>query len=154
MQKLVRIIGTAAIIALVVSILGFGVITLFRPGWLSIAGPFVCPAGTVLEFRNATAPGKLALAARCTGNDVLEDVTLELVLTAMGVLFLVSLLPGILLVGMKEFIANLSSRRASDSDAWETPRFSGFVGAPGYGEEDRKPGGATVGKIIYSTVVF
>jgi hypothetical protein len=102
MQRLVVCIGVAAVIALTVSVLGFSLITMFRPDWLSAAGPIVCPERTTLEFGNASpVPGELVLEAACVGDSTTHDVTAKLIFTVMGAFFLPALLLGSLIMWVR-----------------------------------------------------
>lgn len=93
MQRLLVSTGVAVVIALTASVLGFSLISMFRPRWLHTAEAIVCPEGSTLEIRNASpVPGELVLEADCLGEDTRHDVTAKLIFTVMGAIFLPTLL--------------------------------------------------------------
>jgi len=95
MQRLLVCLGVGVVMALTASVLGFSLITMFRPDWLYVAEPVVCPEGTTLEVRNASpVPGELVLEAGCIGKTSTHDVTGRLIFTVVGVLFVPTLLLG------------------------------------------------------------
>lgn len=102
MQRLLVCVGVAVLVALTVSVMGFSLITMFRPDWPNTAEPIVCPEVTTLEFRNASpVPGELVLEADCIGDSATHDVTAKLIFTVAGAFFLPSLLLGTLIMWVR-----------------------------------------------------
>jgi len=102
---ILRILASA-IIAVVVSVVAFAIVTAAQPEWAEIYAPFMCEDWQTLETRTSQTANELNISYVCTG-DGIEEVTGRVFLFAF-VTFFVPIFP---IVWLLSYITAAENRR-------------------------------------------